>query len=220
MVGLGIAPVSFKVRNGCAQRRQMHTCPPLNAGICLSSIFLSQAERNCLQPASFPCWDFQMSEFNELQEAKGELQRRRNILRILVTKYDGLLSSSSPDSEEVLKARVGVAEARVGVAEAEFDEAKAKLRAAEANGALEAIAKARVGIVEARVGVAEARVGVAEAKYDVAEAAGSNLQKLERLQGEIVAKRAKCNELEGQFSSLDWGGFSFVDVYVHTLVHV
>jgi hypothetical protein len=144
-----------------------------------------------------------MSEFNELQEAKGELQRRRNILRVLVTKYDELLQSSSPDSEEVLKARVGVAEARVGVAEA-------KVGVAEAKGAPEAIAKARVS-------VAEAKVGVAEAKYDVAEAQDSNPQKLERLQGEIVAKQAKYDELEGQFSSFDWGDFSFVDVHVHTL---
>jgi hypothetical protein len=124
----------------------------------------------------------------------------------LVTKYDELLQSSSPDSEEVLKARVGVAEARVGVAEA-------KVGVAEAKGAPEAIAKARVS-------VAEAKVGVAEAKYDVAEAKGSNPQKLERLQGEIVAKQAKYDELEGQFSSLDWGEFFFVDVHVHTLVHV
>jgi hypothetical protein len=70
------------------------------------------------------------------------------------------------------------------------------------------------------VSVAEAKVGVAEAKYDVAEAKGSNPQKLERLQGEIVAKQAKYDELEGQFSSLDWGEFFFVDVHVHTLVHV
>ena len=210
-------------------------------------IFLSRAERDRLQPRHLLA-GIAMSEFNELQEAKGELQRRRKILQVLATKYDELLQSSSPDSEEVLKARVSVAEARVGVAEAEFDEAKAKLRAAQAKGAPEATAEARVGVAEARVGVAEAKVGVAEAKYDVAEAKGapeataearvgvaeakvgvaeakydvaeakgSNPQKLERLQGEIVAKQAKYDELEGQFSSFDWGDFSFVDVHVHTL---
>jgi hypothetical protein len=159
----------------------------------------------------------------------------------LVTKYDELLQSSSPDSEEVLKARVGVAEARVGVAEAKVGVAEAKYDVAEAKGAPEATAEARVGVAEAkvgvaeakydvaeakgapeaiakaRVGVAEAKVGVAEAKYDVAEAKESNPQKLERLQGEIVAKQAKYDELEGQFSSFDWGDFSFVDVHVHTL---
>jgi chromosome segregation ATPase len=171
--------------------------------------FLSRAERDRLQPCHFLA-GIAMSEFNELQEAKGELQRRRNILRVLVTKYDELLQSSSPDSEEVLKARVGVAEARVGVAEAKVGVAEAKYDVAEAKGAPEATA-------EARVGVAEAKVGVAEAKYDVAEAKGSNPQKLERLQGEIVAKQAKYDELEGQFSSFDWGDFSFVDVHVHTL---
>ena len=84
------------------------------------------------------------------------------------------LSSSSPGSEEFLKAKFRVAEAQLDVAEEKLDEAEEKLRVAEAKEDTpeqrSEIAKAEVGVAKAKVGVAEARVGVAEAHLRVAEA--------------------------------------------------
>ena len=144
-----------------------------------------------------------MSEREELQAAKAELRRKKNILRVANERHDQLLGLSSPDPREVLEAESGVAKAKLGVAEAELS-----------------VAKAKEDTPEQQLEIAKGEWDVAKAVYDVAEAKGSNPQKLERLQGEIVAKQAKYDELEGQFSSLDWGEFFFVGVHVHTLVHV
>jgi chromosome segregation ATPase len=138
-----------------------------------------------------------MSELEYLQAARAELQRRRKHLRTTQKKYDELLESSSPESGEVSKAKAGVAEAKLGVAEAELDEAKAKLCVAEAK---EDTPATQHEIAKAEMGVAKAEWDVAKAAYDVAEAKGSNQQRLESLQGEIVAKQATYQRLEGQLS--------------------
>jgi hypothetical protein len=126
---------------------------------------------------------------NELEEARAELRRCKNELRSLL--------SSSPEPGEVLKARVGVAEAKLGVAKAELDKAKAKLRFAKAK---EDTPAPQHEIAKAEMGVAKAEWDVAKAAYDVAEAKGSNQQRLESLQDEIVAKQATYQRLEGQLS--------------------
>ena len=121
-----------------------------------------------------------MSELEDLGAAKAELRRCRNEWRTLRT-------SSSPDSQEVLKAKVGVAEAELDVAKAELS-----------------VAKAKEDTPERQLEIAKADWDVAKAVYDVAEAKGSGQERLEFLQGEIAAKQATYTRLEGQLSSLDF----------------
>jgi hypothetical protein len=146
-----------------------------------------------------------MSEPGELQAAKAELQKKRSILRGANERHDKLLESSSPDPQEVLEAKVGVAEAKVGVAETELGVAKAKLGVAEAK---EETPERQTEIAKAEMGVAKAEWDVAIAVYN-SEAKTSNSEKLEILQGRINDRKETYNDsretykrLEGQLSSL------------------
>jgi hypothetical protein len=135
-----------------------------------------------------------MSEREELQAAKAELRRKKNILRVANERHDQLLGLSSPDPREVLEAESGVAKAKLGVAEAELSVAKAEL----------SVAKAKEDTPERQLEIAKGEWDVAKAVYDVAEAKGSGQSRLEFLQGEIAAKQATCTRLEGQLSFLDF----------------
>jgi chromosome segregation ATPase len=128
---------------------------------------------------------------SRLQSATEELRTKETILQRASASLNKLLLSDPPASEETL------AKAKLGVAEAELDEAKAKLRFAKAN---EDTPTRQHEIANAEMGVAKAEWDVAKAAYDVAEAKGSNQQRLESLQGEIVAKQATYQRLEGQLS--------------------
>jgi hypothetical protein len=128
-----------------------------------------------------------MSEREELQAAKAELRRKKNILRVANERHDQLLGLSSPDPREVLEAESGVAKAKLGVAEAELS-----------------VAKAKEDTPEQQLEIAKGEWDVAKAVYDVAEAKGSGQSRLEFLQGEIAAKQATCTRLEGQLSFLDF----------------
>jgi hypothetical protein len=139
-----------------------------------------------------------MSEPGELQAAKAELQKKRSILRGANERHDKLLESSSPDPQEVLEAKVGVAETELGVA-------KAKLGVAEAK---EETPERQTEIAKAEMGVAKAEWDVAIAVYN-SEAKTSNSEKLEILQGRINDRKETYNDsretykrLEGQLSSL------------------
>ena len=127
-----------------------------------------------------------MSELEELQEAKLELNRCNKILRTL-------RASPLSDSEEVLKAELGVAKAKLGVAEAKLGVAEAKEESQER---LSEIAKAEMG-------VAKAEWDVAIAVYNF-EAKTSNTGRLEFLQGQIEGRKETYKTLEGQLSSPDF----------------
>lgn len=162
-----------------------------------------------------------MSEAGELQAAKAELQRKNKNLRTAIQRHDELLESSSPESQEVLKAKLGVAEAELGVAKAKLGVAEAKLGVAEAEDETpqrqSEIAKAEMDVAKAEMGVAKAEMGVAKAEWDIAiavynsEAKSSNPGRLEFLQGQINDRKETYNDskeaykrLEGQLSSPDF----------------
>ena len=128
-----------------------------------------------------------MNELEALQAAEAELQRKNVLLRRANKTHDELLGTGSPEPQEVLKAKVGVAEAELGVAKAELG-----------------VAKAKEDTPERQLEIAKADWDVAKAVYDVAEAKGSGQERLEFLQGEITAKQATYTRLEGQLSSLDF----------------
>ena len=155
-----------------------------------------------------------MSEAGELQAAKAELQRKNKNLRTAIQRHDELLESSSPESQEVLKAKLGVAEAELGVAKAKLGVAEAKLGVAEAE---DETPQRQSEIAKAEMGVAKAEMGVAKAEWDIAiavynsEAKSSNPGRLEFLQGQINDRKATYNDskeaykrLEGQLSSPDF----------------
>ena len=158
-----------------------------------------------------------MSEAGELQAAKAELQRKNNNLRTAIQRHDELLESSSPESQEVLKAELGVAKARLGVAEAKLGVAEAELGAAKAKRDVAEAKDDTPEIVKAEMGVAKAEMGVAKAEWDVAiavynsEPKTSNPGTLEFLQGQINDRKETYNDrketykrLEGQLSSPDF----------------
>jgi len=148
-----------------------------------------------------------MSEPGELQAAKAELQRKKNILLAAIQRHDKLLESSSPESQEALKAELGVAKAELGVAKAKFGVAEAELDAAKAKEdtperQLE-IAKAeeQVAKAEEQVAKAEEQVALAELKEAAAQAKRDGDQyRLKRLQEAIDAKISAPHRLAGQFS--------------------
>ena len=123
-----------------------------------------------------------MSELEDLGAAKAELRRCRNELRTLRT-------SSSPDSQEVLKAKVGVAEAELDVAKAELGVAKAEL----------GVAKAKEDTPEQKI--AELKQNVAKAAREVAKADWELAKARNEDEGDItIKKRAYEMALEeGQF---------------------
>ena len=126
-----------------------------------------------------------MSELEELQEAKLELKRCNKILRTL-------RASPLSDSEDVLKAELGVAKAELGVAKAKLDIAEAKEE------------------TERQSEIAKAEMDVAKAEWDIAiavytsEAKTSNSDRLEFLQGQIKDRKETYKRLEGQLSSPDF----------------
>ena len=162
-----------------------------------------------------------MSEAGELQAAKAELQRKNKNLRTAIQRHDELLESSSPESQEVLKAKLGVAEAELGVAKAKLGVAEAKLGVAEAE---DETPQRQSEIAKAEMDVAKAEMGVAKAEWDIAiavynsEAKSSNPGRLEFLQGQINDRKETYNDskeayndskeaykrLEGQLSSPDF----------------
>jgi chromosome segregation ATPase len=146
-----------------------------------------------------------MSELEELQKASAGLQRCRNELRVL-------MESSSPESEEAVKAELGVAKAKLGVAEAKLGVAEAELYEAKRKEATperqSEIAKAEMGVVKAEMGVVKAEMGVAKAEWDVAIAAYNaeaknpitSTERLRSLQDQIDARKETYKRLEGQLS--------------------
>ena len=146
-----------------------------------------------------------MSEPGELQAAKAELQKKRSILRGANERHDKLLESSSPDPQEVLEAKVGVAETELGVAKAKLGVAEAKEETPERQ---TEIAKAEMGVAKAEMGVAKAEMGVAKAEWDVAIAAYNaeaknpitSTERLRSLQDQIDARKETYKRLEGQLS--------------------
>jgi chromosome segregation ATPase len=106
-----------------------------------------------------------MSKPGELHAAKAQLQKKKNILRGANERHDKLLEPSSPDPQNVLEAKVGVAEAelgvakaKLGVAEAELDEANAKENTPEQK------------IAQLKENVAKAEREVAKADWELAKA--------------------------------------------------
>jgi chromosome segregation ATPase len=137
-----------------------------------------------------------MSEPGELQVAKAELQKKKSILRRANERHDKLLESSSPDPQEVLEAKVGVAEAELGVAkakfgvaEAELDEAKAKEDTPE-----QKIAELKENVAKAEREVAKAEREVAKADWELAKARNED-------KGDIKLKKIAYEKAleEGQF---------------------
>jgi hypothetical protein len=230
VAGLGIAPFSIKVRHACAQEdRCTHVLLCVLA--CTSLQFLVARSRTDPAFAAVLLSSFggiAMSEPGELQAAKAELQRKKNNLRTAIQRHDKLLESSSAESQEALKAELGVAKAKLGVAEAELGVAKEELGVVKAKEDTpeqqSEIVKAEMGVVKAEMGVAKAEMGVAKAEWDVAiavydsEAKTSNPGRLEFLQGQINDGKETYNDskqayndrkitykrLEGQLSSLDF----------------
>jgi len=213
VAGLGIAPFSIKVRHACAQEdRCTHVLLCVLA--CTSLQFLVARSRTDPAFAAVLLSSFggiAMSEPGELQAAKAELQRKKNNLRTAIQRHDKLLESSSAESQEALKAELGVAKAKLGVAEAELGVAKEELGVAkEELGVVKAkedtpeqqseIVKAEMGVVKAEMGVAKAEMGVAKAEWDVAiavydsEAKTSNPGRLEFLQGQINDRKETYND--------------------------
>ena len=139
-----------------------------------------------------------MSELEELQKASAGLQRCRDELR-------GLMESSSPESEEAVKAELGVAKAKLGVAEAKLGVAEAELYEAKRK---EATPERQSEIAKAEMGVAKAEMGVAKAEWDVAIAAYNaeaknpitSTERLRSLQDQIDARKETYKRLEGQLS--------------------
>ena len=173
--------------------------PPFNTCCALSVILSRLFSRIIIRIA--------MSEAGQLQAAKAELQRKNKNLRTAIQRHDELLESSSPESQEVLKAELGVAKAKLGVAEAKLGVAEAE---DETPGRQSEIAKAEMGVAKAEMGVAKAEWDVAIAVYN-SEAKTSNQGRLEFLQGQIEGRKERYNDskeaykrLEGQLSSLDF----------------
>jgi hypothetical protein len=220
VAGLGIAPFSIKVRHACAQEdRCTHVLLCVLA--CTSLQFLVARSRTDPAFAAVLLSSFggiAMSEPGELQAAKAELQRKKNNLRTAIQRHDKLLESSSAESQEALKAELGVAKAKLGVAEAELGVAKEELGVAkEELGVVKAkedtpeqqseivkaemgVVKAEMGVAKAEMGVAKAEMGVAKAEWDVAiavydsEAKTSNPGRLEFLQGQINDGKETYND--------------------------
>jgi chromosome segregation ATPase len=130
-----------------------------------------------------------MSETGELQAAKARLQRKKNVLQRAYDRHDELLDSTSPDPQEVLKAKVGVAEAELDVAKAELGVAKAEL----------GVAKAKEDTPEQKI--AELKQNVAKAAREVAKADWELAKARNEDEGDItIKKRAYEMALEeGQF---------------------
>ena len=201
VAGLGIAPFGIKVRHACSQEDRCTRVPPCILA-CASLQFLLCAESNPFLAfaaallSSFA--GFAMSE--ELRAAKAELQRKKKNLLTAIQRHDELLESSSPESQEVLKAELGVAKAKLGVAEAKLGVAEAE---DETPGRQSEIAKAEMGVAKAEMGVAKAEWDIAIAAY-TSEAKTSNPERLEILQGQINDRKETYKRLEGQLSSLDF----------------
>jgi len=139
-----------------------------------------------------------MSEPGELQAAKAELQKKRSILRGANERHDKLLESSSPDPQEVLEAKVGVAETELGVAKAKLGVAEAKEETPERQ---TEIAKAEMGVAKAEMGVAKAEWDVAIAAYNAeAKIPNTSTERLRSLQDQIDARKETYKRLEGQLS--------------------
>jgi hypothetical protein len=143
--------------------------------------------------SSSPFAGIMMSELQELQEAKQELNRCNKNLR-------ALMQSHLPDSKEVCQAELGVAKAELGVAKAELGVAKAKLQVAEG----------KPESPERHSEIAKAEGQVAKAEWDIAiavynaEAKKPNPERLEILQGQIQDKKEIYQRLQGQLSSFDF----------------
>ena len=102
-----------------------------------------------------------MNELEALQAAEAELQRKNVLLRRANKTHDELLGTGSPEPQEVLKAKVGVAEAELGVAKAKLEVAEAKEDTPEPK-----ISELKQNVVNAKTEVAKADWELANARNE------------------------------------------------------
>ena len=149
----------------------MHTHSSLLPGICLSSIpcceLRTDPSRLCSRVVIIFWWGRDERTWG-VASGQGSTAEKKNILHKANDRYGELLDSSSPDSQEVLKAELGVAKAELGVAKAKLEVAEAELDEAKARDDTpeQKIAELKQNVVNAKTEVAKADWELANARNE------------------------------------------------------